>query len=128
MSKMVRQSKQRDAILNQLTDRGDHPTAEMLYLELKGNMPNLSLATVYRNLTQLESWGEIQRVGTEGSTRYDFNTAPHSHFICTECGAVIDIDCDVDAILEAGQGNFDGTVTRCVTSFYGLCPKCKKQN
>ena len=128
MSKVIRQSRQRDAILNQISDRTDHPTAEMLYLELKGDMPNLSLATVYRNLSQLESWGDVQRVSNEGSTRYDFNTTPHSHFICTRCGAVSDIDCDVEAVHEAGRKGFGGDVERCVTTFYGVCPKCKKTN
>ena len=63
---MIKYSKQRQAIKDQLSNRGDHPTAETLYSELKTNMPNLSIATVYRNLKQLEGMCEISRMGRQG--------------------------------------------------------------
>ena len=40
-------------------------------------MPNLSIATVYRNLKQLEGMGEISTIITDGATRYDYNVKPH---------------------------------------------------
>ena len=88
---MTRYSRQREAIRKQLSNRGDHPTAETLYAELKQDFPELSLATVYRNLGQLVSWGEVARIDAYGAARFDWVVEPHSHFFCRGCGCVIDL-------------------------------------
>ena len=48
-------SRQRQLIWDAVTQGGGHPTAEELYQRLKPDNPALSLATVYRNLRQLEA-------------------------------------------------------------------------
>lgn len=58
----VRYSKQRELILSNLRNRRDHPTAEMIYQDLKADYPNLSLGTVYRNLNQLCQTRQINRL------------------------------------------------------------------
>ncbi|WP_314021198.1 Fur family transcriptional regulator [Mogibacterium diversum] len=121
---MIKYSKQRQAIKDQLSNRGDHPTAETLYSELKACMPNLSIATVYRNLKQLEGMGEISTIITDGATRYDYNVKPHAHFFCNRCGAVLDIDTDKEQIVKIGQGSFTGSIEGCEVNFYGLCTDC----
>ena len=121
---MIKYSKQRQAIKDQLSNRGDHPTAETLYSELKTSMPNLSIATVYRNLKQLEGMGEISTIITDGATRYDYDVKPHAHFFCNGCGAVIDIDTDKEQIVKFGQEKFSGSIEGCEVNFYGLCPDC----
>ncbi len=90
--KNVRQSKKRDAMLALLRHADHHPSADRVYLELKSQYPDLSLATVYRNLNHLCGQGLIRRVGpVNGQERYDGVTAPHSHFICNRCGAIVDL-------------------------------------
>ena len=121
---MIKYSKQRQAIKDQLSNRVDHPTAETLYSELKTNMPNLSIATVYRNLKQLEGMGEISTIITDGAMRYDYNVKPHAHFFCNRCGAVLDIDTDKEQIVKIGQGSFTGSIEGCEVKFYGLCTDC----
>lgn len=121
---MVKYSRQREAILNQVKNRGDHPTAETLYAELKPGMPNLSLATVYRNLRKLEELGEITTVTTDGVTRYDCRIEPHAHFFCKECGAMLDLYIDSDDIVKIAQKNFAGEIEGYDLNFYGTCPKC----
>ena len=121
---MIKYSKQRQAIKDQLSNRGDHPTAEILYSELKTSMPNLSIATVYRNLKQLECMGEVSTIITDGATRYDYNVKPHAHFFCSRCGAVLDIDTDKEQIVKIGQGSFTGSIEGCEVNFYGLCTDC----
>ena len=121
---MVKYSRQREAIKNQLEGRTDHPTAETLYAELKQEYPNLSVATVYRNLNQLESWGEVNRITVEGATRFDPNTYPHSHFLCRKCGAVLDMPMD-DDIRRIAQDGFGGKIESCTSNYYGICPDCK---
>ena len=55
-------SRQREAIIHFLKSRKDHPTAEVIYQHLKEEQPNLSLGTVYRNLTKLSTNGSILKI------------------------------------------------------------------
>lgn len=86
-----RNTKQRDVIRNALSGRRDHPTAEQVHEAVVAVMPDMSLATVYRNLGLLADEGEIKRVISPGSPdRFDPDTSDHSHFYCIKCGAVLD--------------------------------------
>lgn len=126
---MVKYSRQREAILRFLTARHDHPTAETIYLNLRREFPNISLGTVYRNLSLLSELGEIQKISTgTGPDRFDGNTAPHYHFICNQCGCVLDLNvANLDHInILAGQ-HFTGTVESHLAYFYGKCPACSKK-
>ena len=89
---MKKYSKQRELILNSLQNRCDHPTAEMLYMDLKEQMPSIGIATVYRNLVDLCKEGQIHKIVTKnGADRFDGNIIDHIHFTCDECGCVQDI-------------------------------------
>ena len=77
----MRYSHQRERIFRAVSERCDHPTANMVYEQLKVEMPRLSLGTVYRNLNQL----------ADGSCRFDKTKESHSHIVCDECGAVSDV-------------------------------------
>ena len=84
--------RKRTAILSFLRQTKDHPSAEMVFNHLKQEIPDLSLGTVYRNLSMFKAQGEIISLGTvNGVERFDGNTAPHVHFVCTDCSAVIDL-------------------------------------
>lgn len=92
---IVRRSKKRDAMLALLRSTHSHPSADWVYRQLKPEFPDLSLGTVYRNLNQLSDERIIRRLGVvNGQERFDADTSPHAHFVCTDCGAVIDLpDC-----------------------------------
>lgn len=121
---MIKYSRQREAILNQVKNREDHPTAETLYTELKPDMPNLSIATVYRNLRKLEESGEISTITVDGTTRYDCKVEPHAHFFCKECATMIDLNIDSNKIVEIAQDDFEGIIEGYEVIFYGTCPEC----
>lgn len=127
----IKHSKQREAIKLYLMSRKDHPTAEAVYAHVKGEYPNISLGTVYRNLTFLVDNGQAIKVPCdEGSVHFDANVQPHPHFQCRKCGAIIDLDFDgteyEQALNNAAAAGFKGTVEGNVTFFYGLCPSCAK--
>ena len=87
MQPATKKSKQRDAIIKFLMTRKDHPTADMVYMNIKEEFPKISLGTVYRNLALLSERGEILKLSYEGgSDHYDACTDPHYHFVCQECG------------------------------------------
>ena len=89
----LKRSRQREMIKSFLMGRKDHPTADVIYSNLKQQDPNLSLGTVYRNLTLLSDMGEILRLRVgDGVDHFDADTSEHYHFVCTECGGVIDLD------------------------------------
>lgn len=122
----LKYSRQREAVKEFLSDRKDHPTADVVYLGVKQEFPNISLGTVYRNLTLLVEKGEIARIRVgDGTDHFDPNTEPHYHFICEDCGCVIDLEMEnMDFIEEIAGRHFDGEITGSVTYFYGTCPDC----
>ena len=125
---MVRHSKQRDAIFDNLCSRYDHPTAEDIYFSLKPTMPALSLATVYRNLSQLEGDGKIIRIESAGTARYDGNINLHYHLSCINCGGVFDIFIDSDCgLCKKASELFDGKIIGHSVLFTGYCSACNKQ-
>jgi len=125
---ILKHSKQRDAIKNFLMTRKDHPSADVVYSQVREAFPNISLGTVYRNLTLLAEIGEIARIRVgDGMDHFDADISSHYHFICSECGSVIDLDMEsISQINELAGANFDGQIAGHVTYFYGICPKCKK--
>lgn len=122
-----KQFRKRGAILTCLRSTTLHPSAEMLHEMLQSEHPDISLATVYRNLALFKNQGIIQSVGTVGGIeRFDGNTAPHVHFICTDCNAVIDlpqvaVPQQLRSTVEEATG---GKVVDCQLSFTGVCQSC----
>lgn len=126
---MIKYSRQREFIKTNLMNRYDHPTAETVYLDVKIEFPNISLGTVYRNLSLLTELGEIQKISTGlGPDRFDGNPAPHYHFLCKNCGCVMDIDLENQDNLDAAASDvFPGIIEGHSVQFYGLCPECAKK-
>lgn len=127
MDAVRKHSQKRDAILACLRSTTSHPTAEWVYRQLKPVIPDLSLGTVYRNLAMFKESGEIQSVGTvNGLERFDANTAPHAHFICTCCNAVLDVHgLELPAQLTADAEALTGSrICGHQLLFYGKCPAC----
>ena len=105
----LKKSKQRDLIKNFLMGRKDHPTADIIYMNVRQQLPNISLGTVYRNLTLLADIGEIQRLRVgDGVDHFDADISPHYHFVCTECGNVVDLQMDnIDSINDIAGAGFE---------------------
>ena len=122
MEKVRRHSPKRDAILDCIRSTHSHPAAEWVYAQLKPTIPDLSLATVYRNLAQFRRDGTIQVIGNvDGEERYDADLSPHSHFICRTCGKVADLPfSEVNMPDTSGVGKMES----CSVTFYGCCNEC----
>ena len=110
--------------------RTDHPTADTVYMNVRNDHPSISLGTVYRNLSLLADLGEIRRLRFgDGVDHFDADTSSHYHFVCTECGSIIDLkvdDLNLDSVMKLAGSNFDGEIQGHVTYFHGLCGKCKR--
>jgi Fe2+ or Zn2+ uptake regulation protein len=126
----IRKTRQRDLILKTLRGTKSHPTADWIYEKVKKEIPNISLGTVYRNLSTLKEMGEILELNYGSKySRFDGNPQNHYHFVCTECGRVFDVEgCPVDKGLdEKVSRENDVEVYFHRTEFYGICAECKRE-
>ncbi|AGB40368.1 Fe2+/Zn2+ uptake regulation protein [Halobacteroides halobius DSM 5150] len=126
--KQRRMTKQRKKILKVLQGTTCHPTADWVYEQVKKEIPNVSLGTIYRNLNVLQEMGKIQELnyGSDYS-RFDGNPKNHYHFTCLKCDEVIDVELEV--VQEMNQQVADlveGEVKYHRTEFFGYCSKCKE--
>ncbi len=121
----IKYSRQREALLDNLSHRYDHPTADMLYESIRVEYPHISLGTVYRNLNLLSEQGRLLKLSCgDGTVHYDYNTSPHYHFYCKSCGRMLDISMsyleDIDSMVDPEVGRADSHSL----IFYGCCKKC----
>ena len=122
--------RKRDAILHYLQSVTDHPSAEKVFTQLKAQIPDLSMGTVYRNLNLFKQQGLAVSVATvKGVERFDGNTGPHVHFICQECDAVIDLmEMEIpESLKSVAENSCGGQVAECQLSFTGLCHDCMER-
>ena len=130
MELSTKQFRKRNAILECLRNTHAHPSAEALFQMLQKEHPDISLATVYRNLTLFKQQGLIQSLGTvNGIERFDGNTQPHVHFICGNCESVLDLP-ELDppeSLRSAAAKATGGEVTGCQLIFTGTCQDCLSQ-
>lgn len=126
MSQEFKHSKQRDALLSLLQSVTCHPSAEWLYVELKKTLPKISLATVYRNLGVLcENRDAIRLDVGDGMIHYDAQTFDHSHFYCTVCHSLSDIDNrETDRMDRALEEKYGVKIESHSLIFYGKCHTC----
>ena len=123
--------RKRDAILSYLRSTNEHPSAEMVFTNLKPEIPDLSMGTVYRNLNLFKTQGLVTSVATvKGVERFDGNVGPHVHFICQDCDAVIDLmDMEVpESLKTVAEACTGGSVSDCQLTFSGLCQDCLEKN
>ncbi len=119
-------SRQRECILNYLKNTTAHPTAEEIHQDLKSELPNLSLATVYRNCNKLADSGELLRLDAGGKTHFDADISDHQHFVCSKCNRVYDMFFTLpsEMIEENLPKGFTHKNHRLF--FFGICKNCKQ--
>ena len=86
-------TRQRDAVLQVIRSREDHPTANEIFQAGRLQLPTISYATVYNSLRFLKEAGLVHEIKFgDGASRYDRETERHDHAICTKCGKLADIE------------------------------------
>jgi Fur family peroxide stress response transcriptional regulator len=129
LQKSRKHSGKRDAILQVIQSTKSHPGAQWVYDTLKPLIPDLSLGTVYRNISLFRQEGRVISVGVvEGEERFDGRTEPHPHFVCEKCGLVLDVGGEIQSELIA---NLSSKIPGCTIDkqkmlFYGICMACSE--
>lgn len=118
---------QRLAILEYLQGNTLHPSAEDVFRAVRRRFPTMSFATVYNTLEMLKKRGQlVELTGDPDKKRFDPNTAPHHHLVCTGCRKIVDIRREIPLSLAAGE-RAGFAVTGSHIEFTGLCPDCRKK-
>ena len=129
MATTAKQFRKRNAILECLRSTDAHPSADMVHEMLQAEHPDISLATVYRNLSLFKKQGEITSVCTvNGVERFDAETDPHVHFICETCKAVSDLY-EIhfpQTLAEDVSSCYGNEMHGCQLTINGLCRNCLK--
>lgn len=126
----MRYSKQREAILSLLRSTDSHPSADWLYENLRKDFPNISLGTVYRNLSLLAENGNIIKIPTvSNKEHFDGCTETHHHFVCQKCDRILDVEIDgmENARMQAAE-KLQADVNNYSLVFYGVCSECCNKN
>jgi len=123
---MARKSKQKQAVLRVLNDTTSHPTAKWIYEEVRKEIPDISLGTVYRNLKLLKREGKILELDFTTLSRFNGSIHNHYHFRCERCGGIFDADEPVDRVMDDRVAQKTGfKVTHHRLEFRGLCKDCQ---
>ena len=123
-----RLTKQRLAILNVLRSTTSHPDAYWIYEQVRHDIPNVSLGTIYRSLNVLRDLGLIKEL-TYGDqhSRYDADVSNHGHVTCLRCGRIVDVPVlQRDGNLSRSAEEESGFQIKNVRlEFEGICPACQ---
>ncbi len=121
-----RVTSQRVAIYDCLSEADDHPTAEEVYDVVRGRLPRISLATVYKGIDALVSVGAVRKIRREArSARYDASAEEHAHFLCRVCDRLADVP--MPTLSDAGAADEIGEVITVNLEFLGICAACRRQ-
>jgi Fur family transcriptional regulator, peroxide stress response regulator len=125
----ARVTHQRREVLRAVVETDMHPDAHSVLQRVRRRMPTISFDTVYRTLSFLEEHDLIGRVPATGErVRFDGNRAPHHHFICTQCGKIVDFESKkLDRIALPADVNEIGTPASRQMQVFGVCRACESQ-
>jgi len=120
-------SKQKKLIYDIVASTMTHPTADWVYERARGEMPRISLGTVYRNLKTLTAEGLLMEINTtRGPARYDANVSRHSHLRCVECNRLEDIsESESTFVPKSRLRRYQILEYR--VELIGICPDCRNR-
>jgi Fur family transcriptional regulator, peroxide stress response regulator len=118
---------QREAVLQVVLDREDHPTASDIFEAARQRLPGISYATVYNSLRYLKEAGLVYEIKFgDSASRYDRETERHDHAICSCCGRLVDFDLpEAASLIQAAARKSHFKAESVHLTLRGLCPDCK---
>lgn len=127
----IRYSKQREAIYQVLKQDHTHPNADTIYINVKKEIPDISLGTVYRNLNFLAEQKRIKRLDCgDGVVHFDAIITPHYHMVCDKCGTICDVMLDENIVQSFIDNVYKQTgehIHGVDLLFHGTCQQCQKK-
>jgi Fur family ferric uptake transcriptional regulator len=126
-SHQLKQTKQREAILDAFLEAGQHVTSEDMFQRVRREHASIGYTTVYRTMKLLCDAGlAVERHFDDGVTRYEIEHEHHDHLVCTKCGKIIEFEC---SMIESAQNDiakqYRFRVLRHRHELYGHCSSCR---
>ncbi|HIL01748.1 MAG TPA: transcriptional repressor [Myxococcales bacterium] len=126
-SHTLKQTKQREVILEAFLEAGGHLTGEDLYQLIREEYPRIGYTTVYRSLKLFVEAGLAEeRRFDDGVARYEIEHKHHDHLVCTACGKIFEFE---SAVIEQAQkevaDEIGFTISRHRHELYGHCANCR---
>ncbi len=121
-------TRQREAVLQVIRGREDHPTANDIFAAARRRLPGISYATVYNSLRFLKEAGLVHEIKFgDSASRYDRETDRHDHAICSQCGRLVDFDLPQAAeLMKAAARRSKFKPESLHLTLKGVCPDCRK--
>ena len=119
-------TRQREAVLRVIRESDGHLTATDVFTAAKVKLPTISFATVYNSLRYLKDAGHIAEISFgNGASRFDAMTHRHDHALCTDCGALVDIEMELPAELVRRAAEYSRFKAESLEfTLRGKCPDC----
>jgi Fur family transcriptional regulator, ferric uptake regulator len=127
--KGLRNTQQREIILDEFISADRHITVEELFNVIKDKHPDIGYATVHRNLSLLCESGiaEEMKIGNQ-KARFEpkVEREHHDHLICLKCGRFIEVhDAKLERLQEKLAEANDFRPVRHKLEIYGYCRDCR---
>lgn len=125
-SKNLKITAQRVAILDTLRNNG-HSSIDDIFVSIRGQIPSVSLATIYKNILAMQNANILKSVKTPTQKqKYEINKKPHIHLHCRKCDNLEDFEMDMSVFRayceeKSGYKNIDDTSI----IFSGICQSCQ---
>ncbi|MEP6742624.1 MAG: transcriptional repressor [bacterium] len=120
-------TRQREAVLQVIREREDHPTANDIFAAARRRLPGISYATVYNSLRFLKEAGLVHEIKFgDSASRYDRETDRHDHALCSRCGKLVDFDLPQAAeLMKAAARRSKFKPESVHLTLKGVCPDCR---
>lgn len=116
---------QRLLLLDQIHAMG-HIDIDTLFSYVKQKFPNISLATLYKNINSMVEKSILKEVKITGmKTKYELTKESHAHTICQNCGKVEDLSLNTQTLIDTFGTQTNYTIQSADINFFGLCSNCK---
>jgi len=117
---------QREIIYQAIISSKQHPSPELIFEQVRQQIPSISLATVYKNIHTFLEAGLLREVSPHhGSLRLEADLTEHHHLVCTRCKAIVDLDqSELEPIHLSRKLTAGYQILRYTVEFQGLCPAC----
>ena len=123
----LKQTRQREVILQTFLDENRHVTSEDLYQAVRKEHANIGYTTVYRTMKLLVEAGlATERHFDDGITRYEIEQEHHDHLVCIKCGKIQEFECESIERTQneiADEHGFE--ILRHRHELYGHCAECR---
>lgn len=124
-SENTRETRHRKMVYETVRRSKNHPTADMIFEQVRDTLPTVSLGTVYRNLSILKNQGLVVELrGADRKAHFEADLIPHAHFTCTRCGSISDIEDCPTPEWERHPCLAGYSVEEHSLEFRGICPEC----